>query len=80
MSRTEKGKKLVCDHVVAFHIGHTEIKQSEATEERILDDCCGGVKLLKYCPECGHKNIMPLWYQIRLKSELSPSAGGEKNE
>ena len=45
-----------CDHIIAFHIGHSTIRKSEATKELLEDDCCGGTKKLKYCPECGVKN------------------------
>lgn len=45
-----------CDHIVAFHIGHSLISKSEATKERLEDDCCGGVMMLLFCPLCGKKN------------------------
>ena len=45
--------KTDCDHIIAFHIGHTPISKSEATKERLIDDCCGGAMMLNYCPLCG---------------------------
>lgn len=39
-------------HIVAFHIGHCEIRQGE---KRDPSPCCGGVMELNYCPECGKK-------------------------
>lgn len=42
-----------CDHIVAFHIGHCEIRKSEATKEILSDTCCGGIKRLNFCPDCG---------------------------
>jgi hypothetical protein len=45
------------DHIIAFHIGHSEIRVSEAAKDKdaLTDTCCGGVMLLNYCPECGEK-------------------------
>ena len=41
------------DCIVALHIGHDVIRQSQATRQRLEDTCCGGVKLMQFCPECG---------------------------
>ena len=43
-----------CDHIIAFHIGHAELRKSERGA-RLKETCCGGVMMLKYCPECGTK-------------------------
>ena len=72
---TDKGVRK-CNHILAFHIGHMEIRQSEATKETLLDNCCGGILILRFCPDCGHKNWMPAWYQVmkkegKLKEETS---------
>ena len=48
--------KTKCNCVVGFHIGHNMINKSDATKEKMNDDCCGGVFKLKYCPLCGRKN------------------------
>ena len=51
----KKKKKIKCNHIIAFHIGHSEISEKEANRDKevLKDDCCGGVMLLNYCPICG---------------------------
>ncbi len=46
-------KQKECDCIVAFHIGHSYVNRSGSNKERIIETCCGGVILLKFCPECG---------------------------
>ncbi len=41
--------------IVAFHIGHSTIKEREANIENICNTCCGGVMLLDHCPICGKR-------------------------
>ena len=50
-----------CDHIVAFHIGHEEVRASELLET-VKDEggehfnwCCGGALYLRFCPDCGHE-------------------------
>jgi len=52
----------MCDHAVAIHVGHNVILESEATRERLADDCCGGISAFEYCPYCGTPiNHSRLW-------------------
>ena len=46
-----------CNHIVAFHIGHSTYTKDEYLESKKRDDldCCGGTMLLNYCPLCGKK-------------------------
>lgn len=49
------------DCVVAVHIGHDLIRESEVAEYLERNDgsfndwCCGGSNLFEYCPDCGKK-------------------------
>lgn len=47
-----------CNHIIAFHIGHSTYTRKEYEKAKKRDDldCCGGTILLKYCPLCGEKN------------------------
>ena len=58
MKERDRIRQKNCDHIVAFHIGHCYIRVSEVKsryelEERIEDACCGGIKRLLFCPDCG---------------------------
>jgi len=50
-----------CDHIVAFHVGHEEIRRSELREKirtecgEKFDWCCGGALYLQFCPDCGEE-------------------------
>lgn len=60
MIERDRIKQEKCDHIIAFHIGHCEIKISEIKnkddlEKRLENTCCGGIKRLSFCPDCGLK-------------------------
>jgi len=44
-----------CDHIIAFHIGHSYIAVSVVKEfgREMLYNDCGGTMLLNFCPLCG---------------------------
>lgn len=56
MGETEEAG-MTCDHVIAFHVGHSEIRVSQVKEDPdiIKQTCCGGIMDLPYCPMCGEK-------------------------
>jgi len=52
------------DCIVAFHYGHNTYTKKEYLEAKKRNDidCCGGTKILNYCPVCGNiiKNMEKL--------------------
>ena len=64
---TTKFKGRCDDCIVACHEGHNLILHSQVTKEVLLQNCCGGITLFKYCPICGVKVILSEQMQVFIK-------------